>query len=299
MEECAPVVIFAYKRLDHLKELIHSLEKNLLSAETGVYIFSDNAKDSEELTAVNKTREYLSNLATSNPFRFVKIEFASEHKGLAESVIHGVDKIINQYGRAIVVEDDLYLASDFLHFMNGALSFYENVENVWSVSGYTPSMKALKNYPHDVYYSYRPSSWGWATWKNRWSCVDWSVKHYTTFLRDKEWKKKFNRGGKDLSGMLIRQMRGEIDSWAIRWCFAQSSNNMFCVYPTVSRVLNKGCDGTGTHCGKSNAYDTIITDDVGGCNYEILLVNRKIVHEIYLQHTDTFMKKIKRNICKR
>ena len=43
-------------------------------------------------------------------------------------------------------------------------------------------------------------------------------------------------------------MNGKIDSWAIRWCFAQFRNSSFCVYPKNSMVTNLGFnDGKGVH----------------------------------------------------
>ena len=106
--------------------------------------------------------------------------------------------------------------------MNGALDYYKNVPNIWSISGYSFPMKSLKNYPHDVFYSYRGSSWGWATWLDRWVKTDWEVKDYEKMMQDKEWLNRFKRGGADLPGMLGLQMEGKNITWAVLWVFTQS-----------------------------------------------------------------------------
>lgn len=57
--------------------------------------------------------------------------------------------------------------------------------------------------------------------------------------------------------MLDHQMQGKIDSWAIRWCYAQSKLNMFTVYPVMSRIHNIGFDGTGVHSANCSEYITM------------------------------------------
>src|SRR5699024_3409085 len=106
---------------------------------------------------------------------------ASTNKGLANSVISGVTKVIDKFGKVIVIEDDLISSTDFLSYMNNALEFYEMNKSIWSISGYNIPIDIPSNYKHDVYLSYRGCSWGWATWKNRWNQTDWSVKDYDAF----------------------------------------------------------------------------------------------------------------------
>ena len=48
--------------------------------------------------------------------------------------------------------------------------------------------------------------------------------------------------------MLDMQMAGKIDSWAVRWVYHLFENNLMTVYPAVSKVVNFGFDGSGTHC---------------------------------------------------
>ena len=57
----------------------------------------------------------------------------------------------------------------------------------------------------------------------------------------------FRRGGQDMVEALKRQMEGKTDSWAIRWCYQESKENMFTIMPVVSLITNIGWDGSGTH----------------------------------------------------
>lgn len=294
----APVVLFVYNRLEHTIDVIESLAKNELSKDTDLYIFSDAAKSEKGLEKVNEVRNYIRKEEWKKAFRSVKIELAEQNKGLAKSVIDGVSGIIEKYGQVIVVEDDLILSPYFLNYMNGALEYYKNDSQIWSISGYSFPMKRLKKYPHEVFYSYRGCSWGWATWKNRWETVDWQVADYEKFKDDEEWKARFNRGGVDLSGMLKMQMEGAIDSWAIRWCFAQSNQDMYTVYPVNSYLKNAGCDGSGTHSGSNNDFYTDISAAAAECKFEKLEIQDKITKEFRGKYKDTLKKKIRRNLKK-
>ena len=294
----APVVLFVYNRLDHTMNVIDSLKKNLYAKETDLYVFSDAAKNENNVDKVNAVREYIRSTEWKEYFHSVTVIEAEENKGLAKSIIGGVTDILKKYEKVIVVEDDLVLSPYFLNYMNGALDYYKDVPDVWSISGYSFPMKSLKNYPHDVFYSYRGSSWGWATWLDRWIKTDWEVKDYEKMMQDKEWQKRFNRGGADLTGMLRLQMEGKINSWAVRWVYTQSNLDMYTVYPKKSYILNDGCDGSGTNSGTHSELNTDIKGSLAECKFECLEIDKKISREFWYKYSDTLDKKIKRNLKK-
>jgi hypothetical protein len=210
-----------------------------------LYIFSDGYKNDLDELDVIKVREYLK---TIKGFKSVTIIESEKNKGLASSIISGVTKIIEQYGKVIVVEDDLIVSNDFLEYMNKALDFYNEDNKIWSISGYSPNLPCLKDLNDDVYFTVRSSSWGWATWKNRWDSIDWNISDFEELKNDKQSIKKFNQGGNDLFKMLELQVLNKIDSWAIRWCYAQFKHKAYAVFPKKSKVINDGfLDGMGTH----------------------------------------------------
>ena len=264
----APVVVFVYTRLEHTKETIESLAKNCLANKTEVYIYSDAPKNEKAQHHVEQVREYIDTLTKRNLFKSLHIIKAESNKGLAKSIISGVTEIIKQYGKVIVIEDDLVSSPDFLEYMNEALNFYESDKEIWSISGYTFKIDIPPNYKSDVYLSYRGCSWGWATWSDRWNMVDWDMKDYAEFQSNKRLRSKFNLGGLDMANMLNAQMKGKIDSWAIRWCYSQSKSDMLTVYPIVSRIKNIGLDGTGTHSGITTKYDAILSDGKRKCVFD-------------------------------
>jgi len=238
----APIIIFTYRR--KIDKLVESLLNNNLAKDSELYIFSDGFKSQIDKQDVLDVRE---NLKSIDGFKTITIQKSSTNNGLANSVINGVTNIINKYGKAIVLEDDLILADNFLDYMNEALVYYEQNDKIWSISGYTPQLDCLKDYDKDIFLSLRASSWGWATWKNRWNKIDWEIKDWKKFKKDKNAIIRFNQGGNDMYKMLETQMIGKIDSWAIRWCYNQFKYNSYTIYPTKSKLINNGFDEKGTH----------------------------------------------------
>jgi len=247
MRKLSPIILFVYNRPWHTEQTVEALKKNELAGESDLFIFSDGPKVENDEN-VKKVREYIK---TINGFNSVTIIEREKNLGLANSVIAGVTEIVNKFGKVIVLEDDLVTSKYFLKFMNEALDFFKDRNDVFSISGhsYPPSiMKIPHSYKHDIYLSYRFGSWGWATWKDRWNKVDWEIKDYEQFKKDNKMKADFNRGGSDMSDMLISQMEGKIDSWAIRFDYAHFKNYCYNIRPVKSLVHNIGFDGSGVHC---------------------------------------------------
>lgn len=274
----APIILFVYNRLDHTKRTIELLSKNFLANESELYIFSEAEKSENDREAVDLVRDYLESV---KGFKGIIINKNETHLGLANSVISGTTEILRKHKKAIILEDDLLTAPDFLKFMNNALIYYENNFKIFSISGYTFPINIPSDYKNNFYIFPRASSWGWATWLNRWEKSDWNINDFKTFKFDKNEKKKFNEGGGDLTSMLMSQKYGYIDSWAIRWTYAHFKNNAFSLYPTKTRVKNIGFDNTGTHKINTKKFENNIIDSKNDVEFSNdLYINKEIFSEI-------------------
>lgn len=260
----APIVLFVYNRLKQTMQTIKALRANSMANESELFIFSDAPKNEAAQKSVQAVREYL---RTIDGFRQITIVERDSNLGLANSIINGVSSIIENYGHAIVLEDDLIASDNYLCFMNAALTYYENHETVFAISGYTGPLPSLAHYNADSYLSYRPASWGWATWKDRWDGIDWEVSDWSEFIKDRKKIKKFNRGGIDMTRMLKHCMEGKNNSWAIRWSYEMSKRDQYCVHPKVSKIQNIGFGEEATHCSGINIYRTDL-DNSGRCTFD-------------------------------
>lgn len=254
----APIIVFAYNRPNHLKQTLDALAKNDLAKESVLYIYCDGAKPNateEQCKSVVESRKIAKSVSG---FKELYVVEAPQNKGLANSIIDGVTEVINRYGKVIVLEDDLLTSPYFLRYMNSALDYYQDRPAVMSVSANRPpcdKMEIPEDYPYDVFVSLRSYSTGWGTWKEKWDRVDWSMDYLEDFVRHPEQIEAFNRGGDDLTAMLVDQYNGRVDSWAIRFGFAHFKEHAVAILPCVSYVDNIGFDGTGRHSGVNTSNE--------------------------------------------
>jgi len=250
MANLSPIVLFVYNRLWHTKKTIEALQKNKLASDSELFIYADGARNEKENDQVLQVNNYIKKV---DGFKKVIIIERDNNWGLANSVIDGVTQIVNKYGRVIVLEDDLVTSKYFLTYMNKTLDIFQHNDQVGSISGFSFTQEFMQfpsNYKRDVYFHYRPMSWGWATWKGRWNNTDWQVEDFFLFIKDKKKKKEFSKYGPDVIRMLKKQMKGEIDSWYIRWTYSSYKKGFLTVYPIKSFINNIGHDESGVHCSK-------------------------------------------------
>lgn len=247
----APIIIFAFNRPEALKNTIHSLLQNEEAKDSDLYIFVDGARPNKagEVEKVQAVQDIVKRITG---FKSIHYTFSEKNKGLGNSIIQGVTQVINQYGKAIVLEDDLVFANNFLSYMNQGLERYEKEEKVFSICGYSNKIKVPKGYEYDTYFCTRSSSWGWGTWADRWNSVDWELKDWNKYSK---MKRAFNKwGGSDCWKMLNDWRHRKNKSWAIRFCFAQFLQDKLSLFPILSKVRNEGFDGEGTNCKKWSRF---------------------------------------------
>lgn len=239
-----PIGIFSYNRFNEFKTTINCLAQNVDSSNYPLYVFIDGPKTDYDAEQGQKIFDYADSIGH---FKSVHISKRATNQGLARSIIGGVSDVFKKYNSIIVLEDDLVTSVNFLAYMRQALEAYQANRKIWSVSGFSFPIQYPQGYRYDAAFGVRASSWGWATWKDRWEKVDWSVADYDEFRKDSRARRAFNRGGSDLGKMLKDQMNGKINSWAIRFCYAQFRNDARDVFPRVSKVQNIGFIDTASN----------------------------------------------------
>lgn len=251
----APIALFAFNRPDLLKRTLETLKACSEAGETPLHIFVDGARNEAEKAKVS---EVVRVAGEAEGFASVEVTASPVNKGLGQSIIDGVSEVINRFGRAIVMEDDLSVMPNFLAFMNDGLERYASEAKVFSVCGYTLDIGRTEDYPFDTWFGRRSSSWGWATWKDRWDSVDWNPSEKAIL----ETRRAFNRwGGSDCSKMLLDWRHGANKSWAIRFCYAVFRQGKLSLFPVRSLVdPDAGFNGEGTNCKPYNRF-RFVPDD--------------------------------------
>jgi hypothetical protein len=248
----APIALFVYKRRVHVQKVIESLKNNTLAGESDLVIFSDGAKNAHDEVAVNQVRDYIKSI---NGFKSVEIFESPQNKGLANSIVAGVSRILNQYENVIVLEDDLVTSRHFLSFMNQGLTLYTAEERVISIHGY---MYPIGGKLPASFFIRGADCWGWATWRRGWAHFEDNGEKLLVDLKERKLTREFDfNGGYPFTKMLEDQIEGKNDSWAIRWMASAFLKDKLTLYPGVSHVQNIGFDGMGTHTNQADVtYDT-------------------------------------------
>jgi len=241
----APIAFFAYKRPEHTRKALESLSQNEGAELSELFIYCDAAKRPEDVGAVNAVREVARSKQWCGKVHIIEHEL---NHGCNKSIVHGVTRTCQEFGRVIVVEDDLIFSPYFLNYMNVALDLYQDENQVMQISGYMFPVD-LKSLKIDALFLPSISSWGWATWQRAWNSYDPEMKAYEQLKSDRKMIHKFDLyGAYPYFNMLEEHIEKNIDTWDIQWYLSTFMLNGLILYPKRSLVKNIGFDGSGTHC---------------------------------------------------
>lgn len=253
MQNLAPIALFVYNRPQHTERTLKFLQQNELAAESRLFIFSDGAKNPHDEEKVAEVRSIIKKV---DGFKSVKIFEKKENSGLANAVIAGVTKLIDDYGQVIVFEDDLVTSPHTLTYFNEALNCYRNEDKVMHIGAYMYPLKT-KNLPQSFFFR-AATSWGWATWGRAWKNFEPDI---DTLISQFDHKKKA-AFSIDNTMNFWKQMqefkKGKNNSWAIRWYASIFLKGGLTLNPSQSLVNNIGHDGTGVHSGINDIYNVAI-----------------------------------------
>ncbi|WP_141048465.1 glycosyltransferase [Aliarcobacter cryaerophilus] len=253
LSNLAPIVLFTYNRPWHTKQTIEALQKNELAKESELFIFSDGGKDEASWEKVNEVREYLK---TINSFKKVILTFQDKNIGLADSIISGVTKIVNQYGKIIVLEDDIVTSPYFLRFMNDTLDFYQYKNEIWQTSGWFYPIEV--DDLDDIIVHRAMNCLAWGTWHDRWQYFEKDSNNLINIYSKNDIRLFNMNNSKNNWNQVILNFNGIINTWAVFWHEVVFRNKGLYISPKNSIVENIGFDGSGTHNCELSIFDNKI-----------------------------------------
>ena len=255
MTQLAPIILFVYNRPQKTMAVVDALKQNFHSSNSELIIFSDGPKADAAQQQVKRVRHYIQ---TIKGLKDVVIVKRDKNYGLSRSIITGVTEIIEAYGKAIVLEDDIVTSPYFLRYMNDSLDYYENDEKVASIGAYTYYVKGKLP---ETFFLRCADCWGWATWKRGWDLFDCNGEKLLAELKKKDLCRRFDFDGTyPCEEILKDQINGKNDSWAIRWYASVFLAEKLTLYPGRSLVSNIGTDSSGVHCDTGSRFDVTVSE---------------------------------------
>jgi GT2 family glycosyltransferase len=290
----APIIAFVYRRPEHTRQMLNSLSLNPLASSSELFVFSDGPKSDEIAEQVEQVRKLVKG---QSGFKSVKLFERSENLGLANNIISGLTQVLEEYGKGIVLEDDIVTSPYFLTFMNEALDHFETEEKVMNVSAYT--------YPIDKTGIDKPyllrciSCWGWGTWYRAWRKFEKNEDDLISKF-SKKMIYEFNvEGTSEMFEQVLANKAGKMDTWAVFWYATLFLNKGLTLYPSESLANNIGFDGSGSNTGNSKFYDSKIVESCSNFFPEIIEENSFVLEkhkEFFCQARPTITQKIKREL---
>ncbi len=242
----SPILVMTYRRPVNTKIILQLLKKY---NHKNVIVFNDGLKKKEHYLEHKKTRKIINEHKRIN-----KLEIIFPKKNLTQknNLPFALEKVFKKYDRAIILEDDCIPNRSFFKFCDLLLEKYKNDNRISQISGNNfLNFKKYKRRNNDSYFfSNFTSSWGWATWKDRWQGVYdkdihlWPIIKKEMWLRDifnnqksyDFWTKAFDRRFKNLD-----------DDWDRPWTLANLINNRLNVFPSKNLISNIGDDNSALH----------------------------------------------------
>lgn len=232
IQNSTPIVIVAYNRPSSLLRLLKSIARaEYPKKDIPLIISIDKADDNNEVLQVAKKFEW--------HFGEKKINYKKENLGLRKHVLQCGD-LSQKYGSVIVLEDDLFVSSNFYNFAQAALEFSNNKKYIAGVSLYNHQLNVhtRDNFSpiedgFDNWYFQFASSWGQI----------WDANQWQNF---KEW---YLNNENVLSSKNIPEnvSNWSNKSWLKYYIAYLIETNRFFLYPKISQTSN--FSDQGTHVG--------------------------------------------------
>lgn len=230
-----PIVIVAYNRPRSLLRLLRSISNaNYPHKGITLIISIDKADNNNEVLEIANNFEW--------HFGTKLVNYNKENLGLRKHVLKCAD-ISKEYGSIIVLEDDLYVSSNFYNYSQTALEFSNNKDYIGGISLYNHSIN-LHNRDsfspiadnNDIWFFQFASSWGQA----------WSYQQWHEF---REWYAK-NQKLESHKSIPSNVSLWSDKSWLKFYIAYLINKNKYFIYPKISLTTN--FSDAGTHVGKDS-----------------------------------------------
>ena len=224
----APVVLFVYNRPRHAAATLAALAANAPAARTPLIIYADGARGEVDVPLVSQTRALFKDVTG---FASLTVHERENNHGLADSVAGGVTEVMREYGRAIVLEDDIVTSPHFLEYMNAALERYAPEERVMHIAAHLP---ALNGGLPESFFLRQSSCWGWASWEQAWRHFHRRREEFIRAFSPKDIRRFNLDGACDYWRQLVANENGALETWTVYWYACVFSRDGLCLHPRHS-----------------------------------------------------------------
>jgi len=241
----SPIFITVYNREYHFKRCIESLKKNKGAENAPLYIAIDFPSKEVDVLPHKKIVEYAKNISR---FKAVELFIRDKNIGAFENARKGWLEVLSIHDALIRAEDDNVFSPSFIQFVTAGLNLHKDNPRIFAICGYSEPI-GLPG-PNGSYFRKGFSSYGFATWKDRYEHADTLARDfYSEFSNPLKVREFFNAVGQNIFVGLVVAKRNKRIYPDMAYVYHVFKEGLYSVHPKVSLVRNIGQDGSGIQSG--------------------------------------------------
>lgn len=294
-----PILVTGFNRPDLLELVLSKLASANCS---NVYIAIDGPRESYDVDKpkVQACRELADSFNALYPDRNRLLQ---TNLGCGHAMSSAIDWFFENVEDGIIIEDDIDFDISFLETMDYLLTKLYNDPEVGSITGLNPISSFLppKVLNHENSFISHPffSSWGWATWKDRWQKYEFDLGKERSFFTNFNMLQRFGFLGKRFFHSKFTAVRsGTVDTWDYQFLAMQIRYNLRCVAPVANQISNLGFRDDATHTRTGQIFLDRPTSGIKFENDHKLKIHKsREIDFLYLHkhyRVPTFWEKIKK-----
>lgn len=242
----SPVLLMTYIRPHNTEKILKLLIKY---KQQNIFVFNDGPKIIEHKALNHITRNVI--MRFKKKYK-INIYFSQKNLTQKKNLPVALNWVFKKFDRAIILEDDCIPNKSFFRFSNILLEKYKYDNRISQISGNNfLNFKNFKRRNNDSYFfSKLTSSWGWATWRNRWmNYYDSDIKIWPKIKNEKWLNDIFNnnKSVKFWSKAFNRRYKKLDDDWDRPWTLINLVNNRLNIFPDKNLISNIGDDNQALH----------------------------------------------------
>ena len=238
----APVLVTGFNRPEFLEEQIQLL----LGMGCKIYVSLDIPKPGDWKN--NDLSRRCVSVVELYSDELIAVRISPKNLGCYMGITEGVTWGFGFEETLIILEDDVRVNEVFLSYATRMLAIFDANKSIGSIAGtnFVPQSHVTQS-DKEVRYSAFTSSWGWATWRDRWTEYLTDLDTFPSL--DYAFPEKFWgwRSKKYWAKIFKDTKNGKYDAWDYRWLYSNWKHHRLTVVPNANLVVNIGFGLGATH----------------------------------------------------
>lgn len=254
-----PVMLCVFRRLETTKRVFEKIRK---AKPSKLYIVADAARDDNpgEKEKVLEVREYIESHIDWPCV--VKKNYAEVNMGCGKRMPSGISWVLQQEEEVIILEDDCVPDDSFFRYCQEMLEYFRDNDKIMLISGNNPIASAY-DMKEEYGFTKIPFIWGWATWARAWKKYDFNLSDWPAEKKNPVWRDLFTKRAYWLyTAEFDALYKQDFDAWDYQLIYTIGLNDMLCVVPRESHVLNIGFEEDSTHTKDAPSWMKQDTNEV-------------------------------------